>query len=34
MTYTDPERLLERLNRTGKLYLTNAKMDDKYTLRL
>jgi len=27
------ERLLERLNRTGKLYLTHTRLDDKYTLR-
>ena len=28
------ERLLERLNRSGKVYLTHTKLDDKYTLRL
>jgi aromatic-L-amino-acid decarboxylase len=28
------ERLLERLNRSGKLYLTHTRLDDKYTLRL
>jgi len=28
------ERLLERLNRSGSLYLTHTKLDDKYTLRL
>lgn len=28
------ERLLERLNRSGNLYLTHTKLNDKYTLRL
>jgi aromatic-L-amino-acid decarboxylase len=28
------ERLLERLNRSGKVYLTHTKLDDKYTLRM
>ncbi len=28
------ERLLERLNRAGKVYLTHTKLDDKYTLRM
>jgi aromatic-L-amino-acid decarboxylase len=28
------ERLLERLNRSGKLYLSHTKLDDRYTLRL
>ena len=27
------ERLLERLNRSGKVYLTHTKLDDKFTLR-
>jgi aromatic-L-amino-acid decarboxylase len=27
------ERLLERLNRSGRLYLTHTKLDDRYTLR-
>ena len=27
------ERLLEGLNRSGKVYLTHTKLDDKYTLR-
>jgi aromatic-L-amino-acid decarboxylase len=27
-------RLLDRLNRSGKLYLTHTKLDEKYTLRL
>jgi aromatic-L-amino-acid decarboxylase len=28
------ERLLDRLNRSGKLYLTHTRLDGKYTLRL
>jgi aromatic-L-amino-acid decarboxylase len=28
------ERLLERLNRSGELYLTHTKLDGRYTLRL
>jgi hypothetical protein len=27
------ERLLERLNQSGRLYLTHTKLDDRYTLR-
>jgi aromatic-L-amino-acid decarboxylase len=28
------ERLLEELNRSGKIYLTHTKLDDRFTLRL
>jgi aromatic-L-amino-acid decarboxylase len=28
------ERLLDRLNRSGKVYLTHTKLNDRYTLRL
>ena len=28
------QRLMERLNRSGKLYLTHTKLDDQFTLRL
>ena len=28
------ERLLARLNETGELYLTHAKLADRYTLRM